>query len=59
MTKQEEYNARREFYEGLSDNDVDSLIGELCSARKNNLDVGIVDNISNYNNSITFKFYLF
>ena len=51
MTKQEEYNARREFYEGLSDNDVDSLIGELCSARKNNLDVGIVDNISNYNNS--------
>lgn len=51
MTKQEEYNARREFYEGLSNNDVDSLIRELCSARKNNLDVGIVDNISNYNNS--------
>ncbi len=50
MTKQEEYDARRAFYDGLSDNDVDSLIGELCSARKNNEDVGIVDNISNYSN---------
>lgn len=51
MTKQEEYDARRAFYDGLSDNDVDSLIGELCSARKNNEDVGIVDNISNYSNN--------
>ena len=45
MTKQEEYDARIEFYDRLSDNDVDSLIGELCSARKNNEDVGIVDNL--------------
>lgn len=51
MTKQEEYDARRAFYDGLSDNDVYSLIGELCSARKNNEDVGIVDNISNYSNN--------
>lgn len=52
MTRQEEYDARRAFYEGLSDNDVDSLIRELCSARKNNTDVEIVDNISDYSNSI-------
>lgn len=50
MTK-EEYDARAAFYDGLSDNDVDSLIGELCLARKNNEDVEIVDNISNYANS--------
>lgn len=52
MTKQEEYDARAAFYDGLSDNDVDSLIGELCLARKNNEDVEIIDNISNYTNSI-------
>lgn len=52
MTRQEEYDARRAFYDGLSNNDVDSLIGELCSARKNNIDVEIVDNISDYSNSI-------
>lgn len=51
MTK-EEYDARATFYDGLSDNDVDSLIGELCLARKNNEDVEIIDNISNYTNSI-------
>lgn len=51
MTK-EEYDARAAFYDGLSDNDVDSLIGELCLARKNNEDVEIIDNISNYTNSI-------
>ena len=45
MTKQEEYDARIEFYDRLSDNDVDSLIGELCSVRTNNEDVGIVDNL--------------
>lgn len=50
MTK-EEYDARAAFYDGLSDNDVDSLIGELCSARENNEDVEIIDNISNYTNS--------
>lgn len=50
MTK-EEYDARAAFYDGLSDNDVDSLIGELCLARKNNEDVEIIDNISNYTNS--------
>lgn len=52
MTKQEEYDVKKAFYDRLSDNDVDSLIGELCSARKNNEDVGIIDNISNYNNTI-------
>lgn len=43
----EDYNARKEFYDKLSDNDVDSLIGELCSAREKNPDVKIIDNMKN------------
>ena len=43
----EDYNARKEFYGKLSDSDVDSLIGELCSAREENPDVKIMDNMKN------------
>lgn len=46
MNRQEEYD----FYDKLSDSDVDSLINELCSIRKNNTDVNIIDNMPEYSN---------
>lgn len=52
MIRQEEYSTERVFYDRLSDKDVNSLIEELCSARKNNTDVKIIDNISNYSEVI-------
>jgi hypothetical protein len=40
-----------EFVKGLSDDDIDALIGKLCSARENNPDVMIMDNIINNPNA--------
>ena len=40
------------FFEKLSDKEIDNLIGELCSARDNNPDVKIIDNIKNNINPV-------
>lgn len=40
------------FFEKLSDKEIDNLIGELCSARDNNPDVKVIDNIKNNINPV-------